>query len=144
MATRTITIASSLDELWPVLQRLETWEGLGGMRELGDATWDPDGDLASFAFAIDTPLGLIRDRADVTANRPSLQAVADSKGIAVDVALDLAPGDHEDSTTVSFSIDGRSTSFLTRALVGTLRSTLDNGIDGEAETLHARLSEALT
>ena len=130
-----------------MLQQLETWEGLGGMRDLGDGSWDGDGDLAAFSFAIETPLGLIKDRADVTADRPHLKAVADSKGIAVDVSLALAPVDADDpteGTVVSFSIDGRSTSFLTKALVGTLRSTLENGIDGEADTLMARLDDALT
>ncbi len=137
MPTRQVEVNRALPEVWAELQRLETWEGLGGMHDLRDGKWDDAGDLRSFAFSIETPLGNIRDRAKVTANQPLLGAIADTKGISVEVELTLAPAGQ--ATQINFSIDGRSTSFLTRALVGALKATLENGIDEEAATLVRRL-----
>lgn len=145
MASRTLAIDRSVDEIWPLLQRLETWEDIGGMHDLRDARVDRNGDLEGFAFSIETPIGDIRDDAAVTTNRPdrpgdgaSLTAVADSKGIRVTVSLSLTPNG-DASTVADFSIEGRSTSFLTRPLVGTLRDTLESGIDREGARLVERL-----
>lgn len=151
MATRTLVIDRPIDEIWPLLQQLETWEGIGGMHDLRDARVDADGDLTRFAFSIETPIGDIRDDAAVTTQRPngehataSLRAVADSKGIRITVSLALTEtGSGEGhETTAEFSIDGRSTSFLTKPLVGTLRDTLESGIDRESARLVERLASS--
>lgn len=142
MASRTLQIDHSIDEIWPTLQKLETWEGIGGMRDLRDGRWDDDGELTRFGFSIETPLGDIKDDADVTTSHSddaaSLHAVADSKGIRVDVVLELSA--HDGGTRAEFSIDGKSTSFLTKPLVGALRDTLESGIEREGKRLVERLN----
>ncbi len=148
MALRTLVIDRSIEEIWPLLQRLDTWEDIGGMHDLRDPKVDDAGNLTGFAFSIETPIGDIRDRADVTTDPPddgrgspaSLTAVADSKGIRVTVSLSLTPTD-DATTTAEFSIEGRSTSFLTKPLVGTLRDTLESGIDREGARLADRLTD---
>lgn len=138
MAHRTLDVNRPLDEVWAAFQLLATWEGMGGMRELHDGQWNETGDLIGFRYQIDTPIGLIRDRADVRPIHPRLAAATDAKGIAISVDLVLVEFDAS-TTTIDFTIEGRSTSFLTRPLVGALQSTLESGIDRERATLATRL-----
>lgn len=149
MASRSLTIDRTIDEIWPALQLLATWEGIGGMRDLRGVAWNEAGDLVGFAFSIETPLGTIDDRADVESEPPTasevrgstvatLHAVADSKGVRIDVTVELSDVETE-GTAVEFSIEGRSTSFLTKPLVGALRETLESGIDREGQRLADRL-----
>ncbi len=135
--------------VWERLQSTESWEGVAGLHDLRDAVHDGVGDLTSFAFSIDTPLGMIRDTAKVTtAEARRMQARAEAKGIIVSVEIaltdmtgtrDVQDSDAEAVTDIDVVLDAQGSNFLTRPLAGTLRGVLEANIDREAERMVNRL-----
>lgn len=138
MPRRTLRIEQGLETVWLRLQELDTWESIGGLHDLREPNQDGDGNLTSFAFSIDTPLGTIRDRAVVRTQPLRLMNVrAEAKGI--EVLVDLGLEADESRTKADFSITANSTNFLSKALVGTLRHVLESSIHREGERMTERL-----
>jgi hypothetical protein len=137
MPTSSLRIDQPTAEVWIRLQQIETWEGIGGLTDLRDARHDERGNLAGFAFSLDTPLGTIRDRATVAVGEHRMRVVAEAKGFEVSVHLQLRPW--SEGTEADVTIEGRSTSVFTRLLAGTLQHTLESGIDRERDRMAERL-----
>ena len=142
MPQRTLRIERPLDHVWQQLQQLETWEGVGGMGQLRDASHRPDGSLEHFRYSLDTPLGTVDDRAEVRPDRTgaarSMHVQTETKGLRVTIDIDLDNAGPT-ATNASLDIDAQSTNFLTGPLAATLRHTLESGIDREGRRMVERL-----
>jgi len=131
-----------VDEVWERLQKVRTWEGIGGLHKLRDPVHDVSGDLTAFMFSLKTPLGTVNDEATVSptgrAGRQSMAVRAQAKGIKVTVTLSLDPRG-EAATEALFAINAEGTTFLTGPLASALGKVLESGIDKEAERMQQRL-----
>lgn len=145
MPERTLRIDQPLDVVWERLQRLATWEGIGGMDRLRDATHRPDGTLKHFRYSLDTPVGTVDDDAEVvpdqrTPSSRSMHVTTETKGLAVTIDLHMRQANPDPTATIAeFAIDARATNFLAKPLASTLRHTLESGIDREGERMVQRL-----
>ncbi len=137
MARTTVEVAASVDDAWQALQQLAMWEGVAGIGDLHDPTHDAEGDLRSFGFAMDTPVGRVTGRAKVRAENPSMQVVAEEKGLRITLSVVLSGV----GTTSIATVDARadSTSFLSKPLALTVGAVLDGSIDDEAAKIAARI-----
>jgi hypothetical protein len=138
MPQRTLQIDQPIDAVWEQLQRLETWEGIGGMGELHDPVHGSDGALRGFGYSLHTPVGTIHDNADVTSQGRVMHVRTATKGVAV--TIDLALRENGGSETIAdFAIDANATNFLAAPLAASLRHTLESGIVRECDRMVERL-----
>lgn len=130
----------SIDDAWPQLQELSTWEGVAEIEDLRNATYNAKGDLTGFEFGFDTALGHVDGVATVTAKKPSMQIRGEQKGleISIDVVL-RSPNPASVPTTVMVDVSARATSFMTKPVAMTLNSLLNSAIDEEAQRIADRL-----
>ena len=144
MPQRTLRVDRPLPEVWAQLQKLETWEGVGGMDELRSPRYDPDGSLTRFEYSLDTPIGTVRDTADVSSDagdrRCAMHVRTDTKGLRVTIDVELVAAG--DTTEANITLDASAANFLTKPLAATLRHTLESGIDRETERMRSRLEAA--
>ncbi len=141
MPQRTLHLDRPLADVWKRLQEISSWEGVGGLTDLRQPHHDAEGNLSSFSFSIETPLGTIRDQARVISDAlHGMTVVAEAKGLEVAVNLKLT-AKSPSTTTAEFDIEARSTNFLSRPLAGTLRHTLESSIDREARKMTDRLEQ---
>ena len=89
MAETSLDAPVTVDDAWPKLQELSTWEGVAEIEDLHSATHDSKGNLTGFEFSFDTALGRVDGVATVVAKKPTMQIRGEQKGleISIDVAL---------------------------------------------------------
>ncbi len=138
MARTTIEVAAPIHDAWRALQRLSTWEGVAGIGDLHDPTHDADGDLSSFCFAMDTPVGRVAGRADVRAESPRMQVLATEKGLRITLTVELSSRNGGSTATVEARAD--STSFLSKPLALTVGAVLESSIEEEAAKIASRIT----
>lgn len=141
MAKTSIDAQVSLDDAWPELQKLSTWEGVAEIEDLRNATHDSKGNLTGFEFGFDTAIGRVDGVATVTAKKPSMQIRGEQKGleISIDVVL-RSPNPASVPTTIMVDVSAKATSFITKPVAITLNSLLRSAIDEEAQKIADRLS----
>ncbi len=141
MAKTSLDVDVSVDDAWPRLQELSTWEGVAEIENLCNATYDPKGNLTSFEFSVDTALGRVDGEASVQAKKPSMQIRGAQKGLEISIDLVLrSPAPTSTPTTIMVDVSAKATSFMTKPVAITLNSLLKSGIAGEAEKIAERLS----
>ncbi len=141
MAKTSLDAHVSVDDAWPLLQELSTWEGVAEIEDLRNATHDSKGNLTGFDFKFDTALGRVNGTAEVTAKKPAMQIRGSQKGldISIDVVL-RSPNPSSVPTTIMVDVSARATKFFTRPVAITLNSLLNSAIDEEAQKIADRLS----
>ncbi len=141
MATSSIDAHVSIDDAWPQLQKLSTWEGVAEIENLSDATHDSNGNLTGFEFAFETAMGRVDGVATVTAKKPSMQIRGEQKGLEITIDVILrSPNPASVPTTVMVDVSAKATSFITKPVAITLNSLLRSAIDEEAQKIADRLS----
>ncbi len=140
MATSSLDADVALDDAWPQLQQLSTWEGVAEIEDLQNPTHDSNGDLTGFEFAFDSPMGRVDGVATVEATKPSMKILGEQKGleISIDVVL-RSTNSASVPTTVMVDVSARATSFMTKPVAMTLNSLLRSTIDQEAQKIVDRL-----
>lgn len=142
MAKTSLEAFVSVDDAWPQLQKLSTWEGVAEIEDLRDATHDKNGNLTGFHFAFDTALGRVDGVATVKAKKPSMQIRGEQKGLAISIDVVLrSPNPASVPTTVMVDVSARATKFMTKPVAMTLNSLLNSAIDDEAYKIVERISE---
>ena len=139
MAKTTVEVDVALDDAWPQLQDLATWEGVAGIEDLHDATFDDDGNLASFNFAMETIVGRVEGTTSVEAERPVMTISADEKGLRIMLRIELAEAG-DDAITAEVEAKSKATGLLSKPLAVTLNALLEASIDDEAAKIVDRLS----
>jgi len=138
VARTSIDILTSVDQAWSGLQLLPTWEGVAGIQDLRAPQLDPVGNLLAFRFAMDTALGRVNGRANVSSNKPGMTIRAEQKGIAI--TLQVALLGNGDSTLARVEARAKATSFMSTALVIPLNALLENSIESEAAKIGQRVA----
>lgn len=141
MAKTSLDAFVTVDDAWPRLQELSTWEGVAEIEDLRNATHDSKGNLTGFEFAFDTAMGRVDGVATVVAKKPSMKIRGEQKGleISIDVVL-RSPNPSSTPTTIMVDCSARATKFLTKPVAMTLNSLLNSAIDEEAAKIADRLS----
>ena len=141
MPRRDLRVARPLDRVWPRLQDLDVWEGVGGLTDLRSAHHDSYGQLRRFGYSIDTPLGSIHDIAEVAPDRlpgrARMLVTTEVRSIAVRVDLEIV--ETADGCAAELVLETYATSFMARPLASALAQTLESGIDRESARLIGRL-----
>lgn len=139
MARTTIEIDAPVDEAWPVLQQLATWEGVAGIEDLRDAEYDGAGNLTAFRFATDTAVGRVNGRASVQAAKPAMAIRAEQKGLRITLQVELhnvGVGSH-----AHVQARAKASSFFSMPLELTVNAMLDGSIEREAAKIARRIGK---
>ncbi len=146
MAKTSVLLNASVDDAWPQLQQLATWEGVAGIGDLNSARYGDNGDLSSFRFVMDTPVGNVNGSAAVEARKPVMTITANEKGLRITIQVglraDTTPvGDTNDTNSVAdVETSVKSTSLLSKPLERTLSALLASSIDDEANKIARRIT----
>jgi len=135
----TVELDASVDECWPQLQKLETWNDVAGLQNLRDASYDADGNLTGFTFSVDTSLGHIDGTATVKGSKPAMTITGQQKGLMI--AITMVLGQAAEGSTATIEATAKATSFIAKPLAKTLNSLLDKGMGAEAAKIAARIHE---
>ncbi len=138
MTRTSIELVASVDDAWPQLQQLATWEGVAGIEDLEDGTHDADGNLTGFRFAMDTAVGRVNGKATVVGSKPGMTITGEQKGLAITLMIVLREADV--GSTAMIDASSKATSFLAKPLELALNALLDNAIDDEAAKIAERVS----
>lgn len=138
MTRTSIELVASVDDAWPQLQQLATWEGVAGIEDLEDGTHDADGNLTGFRFAMDTAVGRVKGKATVKGSKPAMTITGEQKGLAITLMIVLREADV--GSTAMIDASSKATSFLAKPLELALNALLDNAIDDEAAKIAERVS----
>ena len=138
MARTSIELIAPVDEAWPQLQQLDTWEGVAGLEDLKGGTHDADGNLTGFSFAMDTAVGRVSGEASVTGTKPAMTITGEQKGLAITLAIVLR--ESEVGSVAMIDASSKATSFLAKPLELGLNALLDTALDNEAAKIASRVS----
>ncbi len=137
MTRTSVDLVASVEDAWPQLQRLETWEGVAGIEDLRDGKHDADGNLQSFKFAMDTAVGRVDGKATVKSSKPGMTITGEQKGLAITLMVVLRQA--EVGSVAMIDASSKATSFLSKPLELALNALLDNAIDDEAAKIAERV-----
>lgn len=138
MTRTSIELIASVDDAWPQLQQLATWEGVAGIEDLVDGTHDADGNLTGFRFSMDTAVGRVNGKATVEGAKPAMTITGEQKGLAITLTVVLRQADV--GCTAMIDASSKATSFLAKPLELGLNALLDNALDDEAAKIAQRVS----
>lgn len=131
---------SDLANAWRALQEPDTWAAVGGVDEVSNARFSPDGQLLGYDFVVTAAGRRFRGRAStVEASAPRRMAVnIDSSEMTGTITVRLAEAD--ESIEVTVTVDARSKGLLSGMFFGVIAAAIGNGLPENVLSFAERLS----
>ena len=137
MTQTSVDLVASVDDAWPQLQELQTWDGVAGLENLCNEAHGADGNLQGFDFSIDTSVGRVNGNTTVSSQKPAMTVTADQKGVAISLSIVLREAPVGSIAMVEAS--AKATSFMAKPLAKAINTLLDKGLAKEAAMLAERI-----
>jgi hypothetical protein len=135
--SHSVIVPAPADRVWQILQRAETWKGIGPIDDVWDATHDPDGILSGYQWSA-TAAG---KRWDGTATRSSLDP---GRSLRLDLASSEITGSIEvivepgDSSHLTVVLEAAPQGMLATMFWGLVRDALRSGIAAQVDEFARR------
>ena len=129
------------DQVWQGLQKPESWGRIGGVRDVGQATFDASGDITGYRFSVPVAgkvhLGTASRSAITPGRRVAMLIETDQLGGQIDVELEP----WEDKTAVTVTMTVHSKGFMASMLFPVITGAIASGFNDEVERFASGLVE---
>ena len=139
--SHSVRLDVSRAEAWPRLQLADTWAGIGGLREVSDATHDEDGVLTGFSFVVVAGGTRVRGKATtLEAVEPELLRVEiDSTEIGGEITARLAANDAS-GTKLRIVLEMRAKGLLAGMFYPLIAQTVGKNLPEQVQQFGTRLT----
>jgi carbon monoxide dehydrogenase subunit G len=117
--------------VWQGLQRPESWERIGGVRNVEQPTFDEAGDITGYRFRVEfggnSHFGVARRSGATPGSRVSMTIDTDLLGGEIDVELE--PSGDQTAVTVAMTVESKG--FVTAMLFPVITGAIASGFNEE-------------
>ncbi len=138
--THSVSVDTSLESAWQVLQQPETWGTIAGVERVYDAHHSPDGVLRSYRFTVKAAGKTYEGTAKtLQADAPTLMAVTiDTSEVIGTITVELAPS-NPGGVDMTASLKMKARGMLSMLVFPVIAAAVGSGFPRQIEDIAARM-----
>jgi carbon monoxide dehydrogenase subunit G len=141
-SSHSVSVPRSADDLWNVLQDVNTWANIGPVERVWDPAHDQSGTLTSYRWSTTVAGKEYQGSAKTVAAEPgsSMKLELDGGEVVGVLTTHLNPNADADHTTVEVVLDVSSRGALSAMFFPLIADAIKRGLPDQVEEFAARLS----